>query len=196
MSLTNEWAFPSLEGGVDEKTFDRNIDKRNELDERDKRLIELENMLNSKNEELVHLRGELLKIESLKSEHENQLITITNAIHNIIPDIKAQIASLIVEMVNKISVKVLRHEIDSNHQIMTSLIQGYITELEKNELVKIEVGPDDYERLNQIQFDTKAKWSVNPDMKKGDVIVHSEVSAIRLVLNDMIDQITGECADD
>lgn len=192
MSYNNGWAFPSIDGVIDEQTFDKNIEKSEKRDERDKKMIELENELNQKNEEIIRLNNRVKLLENQHSESEHRLITLTEKIHQIVPEIKLQLTQLVIEMVKKVSKKVLKHELASNHEVMTALIKVYMDEFEKNELIEIEVSEEDYSKLNHIQFDTKAKWSVNTDLKSGDMIVNSQLSAIRLVINDVIENMTSE----
>lgn len=186
------WAFPHLNSVIDEQTFDKNLEKSEQRDERDRKIIELENLLNQKNEEIIKLNQTIQFLEGEHSESEGRLIALTEKIHHLIPGIKMQLTQIVIEMVKKISKKVLKHELSSNHEVMTALIKIYMDEFEKNELIEIEVSEQDYAKLNHIQFDTKAKWSVNAELKAGDIIVNSQLSAIRLVVNDLIDNMTSE----
>lgn len=186
MSSNNGWAFPDLNSLIEESNVSADANKTPELDEKDRRVIELENCLREKNEEIVSLTKQLTQLQATKAEEADRLIELTKAIHNIIPLVEAEIIDLVSEMVNKISHKVLQREIVGNQSLMMELIQAYVNELGKTELIQIEVNPTDYERMKQLPFDTKAKWSVNPKLDPGDVIVTSEVSGIRLVLNDLI----------
>lgn len=186
MTSNNGWAFPDLNSIVEGSTFNAEANHTPELDEKDRRVIELENVLREKNEEIVSLTNQLTKLQAQKSEEAARLIELTKAVHDIIPVVKSEIIDLVTEMVSKISHKVLQREIVGNQALMMELIQAYVTELGQSELIQIEVNPTDYERMQQLPFDTKAKWSVNPKLEPGDVIVTSEVSGIRLVLNDII----------
>lgn len=186
MTSNNGWAFPDLNSLVEGATFNAEAERTPELDEKDRRVIELENSIREKNEEIVSLTKQLTQLQAQKSEEADRLIELTKAVHEIIPVVKSEIVDLVSEMVNKISHKVLQREIVGNQALMMDLIQAYIAELGQSELIQIEVNPIDYERMKQLPFDTKAKWSVNPKLEPGDVIVTSEVSGIRLVLNDLI----------
>lgn len=192
MSMDNGWAFPDLDSVIDEATFDQSIAKAPVLDDRDRRLIELENVLGQKNEEIIRLTQVISQLKHEKSEDAARLIALTESIHEVIPVMKNQLVALVSEMVNKISYKVIKHELTNNSEIMPSLINAYIKELGESELIEIEVGSEDYEKLNHIQFDTKAKWRVNPSLSCGDMIVNSEISAIRVKLNEVVEKITSE----
>lgn len=186
MTSNNGWAFPDLNSIVEASCLNAEASRAPELDEKDRRLIELESILREKNEEIVSLTKQLAQLQALKSEEADRLIELTKAVHDIIPLVKSEIVDLVSDMVKKISHKVLQREMVSHETLMMELIQAYINELGQSELIQIEVNPTDYERMKQLPFDTKAKWNVNPKLEPGDVIVTSEVSGIRLVLDDLI----------
>lgn len=192
MSLDNGWTFPDLNSVVDEKSFDKTINKSPEIDERDKRLFEMENLLNDKNAEIIKLNQIIHRISEQKSEEAARLVSLTEAIHGIIPDIQNELVTLISEMVNKVSHKVLQRTLSNDNELLPNLIKALMTELGQSELIQIEVSEADYQKFNHIQFDTKAKWRVNPHLQAGDVIVTSEIAGIRMVLNDVINRLTRE----
>lgn len=192
MSLDNGWTFPDLNSVIDEKSFDRGIRIKPEIDERDKRLFEMENLLNEKNAEIIKLNQALHRLSQEKSDDSARLVALTQAIHAIIPDIQSELVTLISEMVNKISHKVLQRTLSNDDSLLPNLIKALISELGQSELIQIEVSDSDYQKFNRIQFDTKAKWRVNPHLQAGDVIVTSEIAGIRLVLNDVINRLTRE----
>ena len=192
MDSNNGWAFPDLNSIIEGVTFDENQRAAPELDEKDKRLLELEACLIKKNEEIVRLTNQLTQLNEAKSEEADRLIELTKAIHELIPHIKNEIISLVSEMVSKISHKVIQREVVGNQQLMMDLIKAYVLELGKAELIQIEVSPTDYEKMKLLPFDTKAKWSVNPAFQPGDIVVTSEIAGIRLVLNDLINRMVSE----
>lgn len=192
MSLDNGWTFPDLNSVIDEKSFDKGIRVKPEIDERDKRLFEMENVLNEKNAEIIKLNQTIHRLSEQKSDDAARLIALTEAIHGIIPEIQSELVTLISEMVNKVSHKVLQRALSNDDNLLPSLIKALISELGQSELIQIEVSEPDYQKFNHIQFDTKAKWRVNPNLQAGDVIVTSEIAGIRLVLNDVINRLTRE----
>lgn len=192
MESNNGWAFPDLNSIIDDASLDQNQCAAPELDERDKRLLELEACLTSKNQEIIRLTNQLTQLNEAKSEEADRLIALTTSIHNLIPQLKNEIISLVSEMVSKISHKVIQREVVGNQQLMMDLIKAYVLELGKSELIQIEVSPVDYEKMKQLPFDTKAKWSVNAHLQPGDIVVTSEIAGIRLVLNELINRMVSE----
>lgn len=192
METSNGWAFPDLNSIVDDANFNEKENRVPELDEKDKRLLELEACLTEKNQEIVRLTNELTQLNEAKSEEADRLIALTKSIHDIIPLIKTEIISLVSEMVGKISHKVIQREVVTNQQLMMDLIHAYMLELGKAELIQIEVSPSDYEKMKQLPFDTKAKWQVNAELQPGDILVTSEIAGIRFVLNDLIHRMVSE----
>jgi flagellar biosynthesis/type III secretory pathway protein FliH len=192
METSNGWAFPDLNSIMDDANFSEKESRAPELDEKDKRLLELEACLTAKNQEIVQLTNELTKLNEAKSEEADRLIALTQSIHNIIPLIKTEIIHLVSDMVGKISHKVIQREVTTNQQLMMDLIHAYVLELGKAELIQIEVSPSDYEKMKQLPFDTKAKWQVNAELQPGDILVTSEIAGIRLVLNDLINRMVSE----
>lgn len=192
MESNNGWAFPDLNSIIDDAKFDEDQHAAPELDEKDKRLLELEACLTIKNEEIIRLTNQLTQLKETKSEEADRLIALTKSIHDLIPHIKNEIIGLVSEMVSKISHKVIQREVVGNQQLMMDLIKAYVLELGKAELIQIEVSPSDYEKMKQLPFDTKAKWSVNPEFQPGDIVVTSEIAGIRLVLNDLINRMVSE----
>jgi flagellar biosynthesis/type III secretory pathway protein FliH len=192
METSNGWAFPDLNSIIDDANLDEKQNIAPELDEKDKRLLELETCLTAKNQDIIRLTNELAALNQAKSEEADRLIALTQSIHDIIPRIQNEIVSLVSDMVAKISHKVIQREVTMNQQLMMDLIQAYVLELGKAELIQIEVSPSDYEKMKQLPFDTKAKWQVNAELQPGDMVVTSEIAGIRLVLNDLIHRMVSE----
>lgn len=186
------WTFPDLNEIIEPTSFDQVVATHPDLDESDKRLLELEKLVQDKSNEIQALQQHLNEIKSLKSEEEQRLIQLTHAIHSMIPTLNAEITSLVSDMVKKIAHKVIQQEIANDHVIMKKLIEDFIEELGKSELIQIEVSQSDYEKLGQLPFDTKGKWRVNNQLNTGDVIVTNEIAGIRLKVEEAIKRLLSD----
>ncbi len=186
------WTFPDLNEILEPTSFDKVVATHPDLDENDKHLLALEKLVQDKSDEIKALQQHIHEIKSLKSEEEQRLIQLTHAIHDMIPTLNAEITSLVSEMVKKIAHKVIQREIANDHVIMKKLIEDFIDELGKSELIQIEVSQTDYEKLGQLPFDTKGKWRVNNQLNTGDVIVTNEVAGIRLKIEEAIKRLLSD----
>lgn len=186
------WTFPDLNEILEPNGFDKVMTKNATLDENDRRLLELEKLVEDKSNEILQLQQHIHEIKNIKIEEEQRLIQLTHAIHNMIPALNAEIMTLVSDMVKKISHKVIQREIADDHAIMKKLIEDFITELGKSELIQIEVSQSDYEKLGQLPFDTKGKWCVNNQLSAGDVIVKNEVAGIRLKVEEAIKRLLSD----
>lgn len=136
------------------------------------------------------------EIEKLKNEYEAKIVLINSLLaklENPLAEIDKEIVEMLRLVIKKTVKKLIYKEIKTDKTLMNKVI----AELEdliqsKNGMVTIYLSEADYKRINQEKIPAVKNIKVDTSLNVGDVIVNSNTTEIRAILNERINQLIGE----
>jgi flagellar biosynthesis/type III secretory pathway protein FliH len=143
-------------------------------------------------EVLAHQSAEN-EIHELKSSYENKLKIVNNLIERIqhsVAVIDTEIINMIQDIINKVSKKIIHREIQTDSDLITKMIDELKAIVPvQNSMINVCLSPYDYQQLcddNQNPLLTMTQYE---SLAVGDIIIKTNTTEIRAILNDRIDQL-------
>lgn len=184
------WVFPDLDGPLPPVDgFHLLLNETNETPSKDIP----ETSVISETEEEKRLKELGLEREKMVAEHENKMsviVKIIEKIRNPLSIIDDEMTDIIIDMVKQISKKIILKEIELDKKVINDVIddlKSYIPS--HNQIISIAVSDGDYARLNVEQHHLKDFLTANSSLNVGDVIVKSNYTEVRAMVDDRINQI-------
>lgn len=178
--VLNEWSFPDLDLLMKAQQLNGAIEeaRKSQLEEELERRLHLE--------ELARQEIENLKIEYLI---KIQLINnILKKVENPVSILDDEFIDIIQDLIKKAVKNIIHKEIKSNSKIMTKMIAELKSSIKsKDGMLSVSLSENDYKRLNEKENRPSMQITVNPVLQDGDVIIKSNSTEIRAILNDRID---------
>lgn len=187
-SQLNEWTFPDV--CLETKTND----EQNELylDTQNKKQIEQNKEITEANLAIIALKNELQETKIEYAKKMNLLNDIHNQLENALSILDNELIDLIQDIIKKSVKKIIYKEIKSDSKLLLKIISELKSSINaQNGLVNVSVSAVDYERLKDENSNPMMIVSENSLLKEGDIIIKSNFTEIRSILNDRIDKMLG-----
>jgi chaperonin cofactor prefoldin len=189
----NSWSFPDLAMNVSDSIIvesDVFSDEFSSIDENSE-VIKSDELVLS--EQALVQKSVEHEIHELKSSYENKLKIVNNLIgriQNSVAVIDTEIISMIKDIINRISKKIIYREIQSDSDLITKMINELKTIVPvQNAMINVCLSPYDYQQLcdeNQNPLITMTQYET---LAIGDIIIKTNTTEIRAILHDRIDQL-------
>jgi flagellar assembly protein FliH len=146
--------------------------------------------LNQALREQVDIKNEL---EKTKKSYEEKL-TVVNELFQLVEDpvgeVSQEVLTLFHDILRKIAKKILLKEIEVDKSRLKVMVEE-VRQLVKSQkdMVTVCVSPKDAENFAEEKDKLKFRLTVDDTLATGDIMVKSQVSEIRAILSDRIDQL-------
>jgi flagellar biosynthesis/type III secretory pathway protein FliH len=188
------WAFPDFEIEVSDNGANSYFMQSSvtvEVPEEDKE-AEKKEQNTSAMDAIAALTADL---ENLKKEYEKKL----NIVNNLVQKFETPLLNMdqeTVELIQYIIKKAAKNIIYKELTADTKLIKKIVKEIHelinaRNGMVTAFLSEVDYNRLNETEESQSLIYKIDPSLTEGDVVLKSNHSEIRAILNDRINQILG-----
>ena len=182
---TNEWAFPTMESNEQETNF---IETTTIASEKKESMsiseVQQQQVVNSAQAE---------QLERLKSEYERKLALLNNVISqvdNSFSNLDDEISVIISNMIKGAIKKIILKEINLEPAIINNMIEELKTITKTNtSLCSIFVSSTDYQLLGLDKASATVK--VDNSLSSGDVVIRSNSSEIKAILDERIEKLLG-----
>lgn len=192
----SEWNFPEMDTNSEPKSEELaefpviNLDiQAVEVRETTQPTVQHEEV-NKEQQEIALKHSEL---EQAKTEYQNkiQLIdTMVNKLKNPLSIIDEDLIEVIHDLIRKISSKIIHREIKTDPSLLSSMINELKSLVDAGDgMISISLAENDFERLKLASDKSIALANVDPSISEGDIIVKSNFSEVRAILNERIDQL-------
>lgn len=186
----NEWIFPELDGlnHSDELVtpLHEEIDSSSEsmLDE------PLASEIPAKKEPVIDT--ELL---NLKAEYEDKINLLNNIVTKLehpLLNINDQVITIIRSIIKKCVKHLIHVELKEEPLLIAEVINEMVAYMQdKSEMVTISLSEIDYNRLNASDHKASKLIIIDNSLKEGDVVVKSNYSEVRSILEERVDKMIG-----
>ena len=179
------WSFPDLHNDISGLSLiEREFIKKEavlqqKIDELMLFLNEKDHKIEEANNLILHYKEEL-KIQS------HVLKSAVDEIHSIIPELGQYMLTFMDDLVKMITKKVIMKEVKADIGLLLNVINNFIKRFEENELIQINLSPNSFARLSTLELPANVKYRINPDLEDTDVIVSTDSSAFRMIVDDVL----------
>lgn len=134
-----------------------------------------------------------LQLEKLQVEMEDKLSVVNNLIQIFQSRLGALSNELCTEVdyvIKKIVKKLIHNEINQNYNIMSKLIEHYSSLIKAGEkILSVHVSPDVYHKIQTVDEKFKDLIVANHELAIGDLIIKTESTSLRAILDETINSI-------
>ena len=135
------------------------------------------------------------EIEAVKAEYQKKFTLINNLLTKLESPLSVldnELIELLHYIIKKSVKNIIYKEIKTDAKLVNRIIKEMIELVEaQNGVVNVFLSEADYKRLNNSEATPSVLFKINPKLAEGDVIVKSNMTEVRAVLNDRINQLLG-----
>ncbi|MEO8400368.1 MAG: FliH/SctL family protein [Gammaproteobacteria bacterium] len=187
---TNEWSFPTVDV-LKKNSYQITLNTKDEnvLTQDDLKNLQIEIQ---KNKEILNAKAE---IENLKIDVEKKMELINSLLKKFeypLASIDKEIVELIEYIIKKSVKNIIYKEMKSDARLVNRVIKE-LSQLihSQNGLITVYLSEIDYKKMSMEASDEKVVLKINPALTEGDMILKSNYTEIRAILDDRINQLLG-----
>jgi flagellar biosynthesis/type III secretory pathway protein FliH len=195
-----DWIFPELETETSSEEDHELTVAREELEKSSihKESNEEDNEEVNKEEDSHEYTNEVslinaIEIENIKTEYHEKIGVINTIIEKLkypMSIIDDQLIEMVIDIIKKVVMKIIHKEIQGDPSIINNMIKELTSIVNaKDGMVSIYLSQDDYQHLTKTEGMQEKTVSVDNTLKKGDIIVKSNFSEVRALMNERIDHL-------
>lgn len=139
------------------------------------------------------INEEAISLSYVKKEYEEKISHLNELLaklKNPISILDEEIIDLMQDIVKKVVKKIIHHEVSQDPHLIKEMIEELCGALdEKNGMVEVAISSDDYANMIDEEFKESLQLHQLDSLKSGDIIIKSNFTEIRALLNDRIEQL-------
>lgn len=182
-----EWAFPDVDSISNDDDGNLSVIEN----EMDSEVLNQSESLESDNQEVSLISNN--EIETIKAELAAKigiLNTIIKKLKYPMSIVDDELIEILLEIIKKVVTKLIHREINSDANLMNQMISELTSLIQtKDGMVTIYTSAQDYQRLNNDNVPPLNLICVDDALKEGDILIKSNTSEVRAMLNERIDNL-------
>lgn len=178
---STEWTFPSVDNFLHlEPEQQSPLESESAQIEQDKN---------------AELQENLVKVESLRTEYQQKIAVLNKLLAKLdkpMAILDKEMLELMQFAIKNAVKKIIYKEVKSDPKIINKIIQELSQLIEtQGGILSIYLSQNDYQRLMENEAQPNMQLKINPILHDGDVILKSNFTEIRAIINERIDQVLG-----
>lgn len=137
----------------------------------------------------------MAEVEKLKQEYETKIQLVNQLIskfENPLVNLDKELMELIQYIIKKSIKSLIYKEMKTDTKIVNRIIRELVELIQsRSGMISIYLSEADYQRLNNEESYPSMVYKINSALSQGDIIVKSNFTEIRAILNDRINQLLG-----
>lgn len=188
-----EWSFPDVNiPGETNQEFNPIMEQLDKIinPEEEKKNSEEKKMFEAERLEIENLKKQY---EMLKDEYEAKLQMVSQIVEKLktpMVIIDDEIVVIMNDIIRQSIKKIIHKELNTDPQLILNIVNELKSYLQnQKQIMNIYLSENDFKKLDIEKNNLQEIISINNELSDGDIIIKSNATEIRAILNDMIDKL-------